>query len=359
MKTANPEPRRTDPTHARDISELGMLPSASLYMCDALRDGGVTQDWASRRLGPHTYRLGRVIVVVRTLDADEAERVRDVLTRENCELVYIIDDDLHAMVDDGALPKAYRRRLAAFVQTHEDFVVNAARTIVVASRHLEALFRRRGKDVVFLDPYWSESAAPVHAHDGAAPDITSPVTIAWLATRSHLADLKSVQRQLRGFLREHAAARLIVYIDKRVPVWLRALPGVEYRATLDWTRYRKALRDQRFDLAIHPVCPTPVNTARSMSKFFEHTLVDAAPLFSACVPFAQRVEDDVDCRLVAEGDWQAALGALVAEPDKARALALAARHKACRMATAIRDEQIRFWERCAGPLPRHHEGKQE
>lgn len=276
------------------------LPTAELF--------GLAGDY--RRIGAGggpmgaAYRVGAATVAVRLWRPAGEGPVH-----------YLIDDDIPAGIADPALPGGYRQRLEqAFCESVETRAFDRIALVITPSARLEERYRASGKEVRRLDPAWPVPQVPDLRHFAGG----GPPRVAFLGTRSHLADLDLLRRAVEDPRRTWEFHH---FLGAHAPEWLARLPLVGAHAPMGWAGYRRKLARLRFHLAVYPMQDTPFNLARSCNKLMEHAMVGAASVFSARVPFAAMIRNGQDALLAADDEWTDLLHGLCADGNLLRKLA--------------------------------------
>ena len=307
------------------------LPTTSLYLRDAL--AGFSLDWEKMRCGEHIFRFKEKSVVVRYADFDELHRLKE-------PFIYIVDDDFPAIIRDPNLPADYRQRIEDFVEGPWLKIAESAEEIVVPNHHLQSQYREMGCKTRCLSPFWkvAGSQAP------KKPSSNRGVKIAWLASRAHQVDLESIRNSLENVFRENREASFTLFAGKHISDWMMAIPRLKNLPPRPWPAYRDWLRRNRFDIVIHPLLETPVNRARSVSKWKEISSTGAAPLISNRSPWKEWLSDeDGSFFLVEDGNWAATLSHLIQNPSERFRLAARAHEIAVAANEKARREQTDYW----------------
>lgn len=274
------------------------------------------------------YRVGKGLVAVRLWRPTGSGPVH-----------YLIDDDIAAGIADTKLPEGYRQRLrVAFEESLEKLAFGRIASVIIPSRRLEELYAARGLRVLRMDPAWDvPESLETERFAG------SPLKVACLATRSHLADLEILREALEDSGRTWEFHH---FMGSHAPIWLCGLPGVTEYPAMSWRTYRKFLSKVKFHVCVYPMLDTPFNLARSCNKVMEHAMVGAASLFSSRVPFAGLLNGGGGL-LVDDGDWPAVLRDLAARRGACSDLAAAGHQLASETSRRARHRQHEVWSRIA------------
>ncbi|MCV6593670.1 MAG: hypothetical protein OIF48_12000 [Silicimonas sp.] len=287
--------------------ERGSSPSAELYfsaaMCDGLETGEI------RALSATVFAAGDTLVVIRHLSG---------LGRlpEHRRLIYVIDDDWRAGLQDQTLPRRYRLQLTFREGRVGRWLEQQADLILASTEVLLARLRGAwpGKPVELLEPAWPRSEGPLAQE--------MPRRLAYLSAATHRVDFRFIAPVLETLLSRYAV-KLTVSENAPVPREWRSRPDVVLVPVMDWAGYRDWARCQAFDIALYPACATLFNAARSRNKLLEFDQFGAALLCSETwAPGAQAARAG-RCLAVPETAeaWGAALSKLIETPGLARQLA--------------------------------------
>lgn len=254
---------------------LRQLPTTDLYFLNPLRawrqyaPKGVLPPKV-RRLAPNVYAVGATGVIVRYGREEDIDRLRRSGARQ---IVYVVDDDFAAGAADRRLPQRYREKLAAFAEGPWPVVRDTADVVIVPGTVLAHAY---GPKARIVPPAWHLPPPPPRqpfTRSGA-------IELAYFGTGSHLSDLAEFAPAISEALDAHPKARLTLFAGEQAPEALRQHRQVTVRRQLSWWRYRRALPQMRFHLALYPLADTPFNRARSSNKLSEHALTGAASLMS-------------------------------------------------------------------------------
>lgn len=221
-------------------------------------------------------------------------------------LIYVIDDDVEAGVEDASLPASYRRRLSRLAERAYRHLVRRADLVLTPSDGLaERLRARVGDRVRTISPSLTGPPATLSHHraDG-------PLRLIFPNTRSHRADWEVVWPAVRDFMADHPEVTLATYLGRDGR--LEGVASVEHRTAGPWPQFRMSLLLERFHVALLPGLPTPFNTARSHNKLLECAVWGAVPVVSRHLPYASLVREHDTGFVCGDNlsEWRDALEAL-------------------------------------------------
>ena len=296
-------------------------PTADLYFRNACGDflgRGV------RQYGPTVFASDTACLVMRhDLRAGTLPRRR--------RLIYFVDDDVDAGLNDESLPFLYRQKLRWVEHMTARRLQRFAGVAVVGSPVLARLFRPV-MQTHLLRPFWSERYAGL-GHFDALEQGEGWIEVAFLGSSVHRADLQFLLPVVGRLLA--ANPRLRFHLPERhvLPRGFDHHPRVRRIRGLGWTAYRREITTRQFHLALYPLLETPFNRARSPNKLIEHAIVGAAPVYSASWEESRRVAHGQAglCLSNEPETWLEALGELIRAPHRMRALARGAQDTAARL----------------------------
>lgn len=312
-------------------------PTTDLYFVNAMR--GLIGDGIRSRpvqpIGLNSFRVGDSAVVVRQ---ERPGILAEVLKQRWRRLIYVIDDDIEAGVDDTDLTAAYRGRLSEQAARSFRPMVASADLIVTGSARLAQRLADRAPTVA-IDPLWHRDPMP-------PPDAASaprPFRILHAGAISHLADLESILPAIDDVLARHIDVEFVTFADTPAVRSLEARHRVTVRPMRGWAWYRRWIGTERFDLALYPVQDTRFNAARSVNKLIEHALLGAVGVYGASWPHRARIKHGINGFLVGDGvdAWRATLDEVL--QARQRLPAVYARASDLARKLNDRDSQFAFW----------------
>lgn len=306
-------------------------PTADLYFRNACAD---FLDGQVRQLGPTVFASEAACLVMR-----HALRAGPLPLRRR--LIYMIDDDVDAGIDDESLPYLYRQKLRMVEQPLGRRVTRVAGVAVVASSALKRLFEPV-MTTHLLRPFWSEPLASLNHFDRLS-DLDARIDLAYLGSIVHRRDLEFLLPVFAALLARHENLRIHIPERHGLPTTFDRHPRVRRIPGLGWTAYCAEIATRRFHIALYPLLESPVNRARSVNKLVEHAITGAAPVYSSNWTEAPRVwrTGAGICVPNVQESWTEAVSQLIRSPERARAVAGKARN----LAAALNDpaSQRQLW----------------
>ncbi len=233
------------------------------------------------------------------------------------ELVYLLDDDFSAGLNDSSLPLDYRARLLV-VHRNAKKLLQKADHVIVSSTNLADVVEADNGRPHCLEPALIGPVAPIDHFD----DVTT-INMVYTGTRSHLADFQFIAPAIRRVLDDNDNLHLTTFFGDYLKPQYRHPRLINHNA-LNWRDFRRFLLGQRFHIALVVGRQTRFNNSRSVNKLLECALLGAAPLISGAMPFAGRVSHFSETPYHSDNpdDLAASLSNLVADRDRCRCLAL-------------------------------------
>ncbi|MCG3169671.1 MAG: hypothetical protein CALGDGBN_01194 [Pseudomonadales bacterium] len=238
--------------------------------------------------------------------------------RARCgRVIYLLDDDIPAVLQATELPAGYRLRTwwrHARMHTLLAALCDAVwvSTPELARRHAAALPE-------LCEPCYLPAPVP-RSDDGV--DRGAPPSYCYHGTRAHRREIEWLVPVVREVQAVYPEARFEIFGDWRVHRLYRGIPGVTVRAPMTWPEYLAYSSTVRHQLGLAPCLDTPFNRARAHVKLFDITRLGAAGIYSDAVPYAWHVRHRDTGWLVANRrrDWVQAILQALRDPPACRAL---------------------------------------
>ncbi len=301
----------------------GDIPSIDYYLLGALRDlvrspEGAGGDRPIVRRGPYVFSTRDCLVIVRYITARELQWIGGESRFER--IYYVLDDMLPLAEQCEDLPFDYRARLASFARDGLLRILDLQPTIVAPSQAILDLFPRHCTELI--DPCWL-TVAEDFRHFRASGAARGPIKLAFLGTRSHGAGLDFLTPVLERLLRGRDDMRCTIFWGKHAPPALERRAGIDNRAPLSWTAFKRFLARERFHVVLAPLPDTPFNRGRSLTKLMDAAAVGAAGVFSERAPFNRSIVPEATGLLLPDdaGVWSSEIGRLAADLSRARTIA--------------------------------------
>ncbi|MET0313604.1 MAG: hypothetical protein ABW275_04360 [Hansschlegelia sp.] len=279
-----------------------------------------------------TLRDGDIVLIVRYVTPRWLRRVTE--ARRRISIVYLVDDDLPSAIDSPGLPQHYRRRMADVAAWDFQAMLRLCDRLVVTSQHLAERFA--SPKTMLLVPPWIRREGSLDHHDGRR------VKIGYHGTDVHSEDIEMLLPAVERVVEANENVEFEVFsggaadrlIDRPRFTVLKPMP---------WPDFKTYARENPCHVMLAPLLDTPFNAGKSIIKFCDAASAGAAGLYSDLSPYRDFVTDGVDGFLIRNDPelWEAALGQLVASPERVSGTA-----RACRdTAAALRpvEAATRFW----------------
>ena len=302
-----------------------LLPTTDVYFYHHLKEyitwGRASDARPIRALSPTVFICNGHALISRYATRSDLRKLE---RHKPADVFYLIDDDIRAALEAPELPADYRERLGRFASQDLPAIEAMADRVVTPSQAIAALYADRPCEL--LDP-----GHIAICRDFSHFDDMRKVRVAFLGTRSHLADLEFLTDVLADLCARHGDLEVVTYLGRHTPDALRRLAGVRAEAPMSWHAYKdKVLGRERFHLAVAPMLDTAFNRARSFNKFLDHAAVGAFGLYSR-QPALEAAVTSPDHGLLLDADrdvWASELERCVADAGALRGRAKAAAARA-------------------------------
>ena len=263
-----------------------------------------------RELRPH-------LVAVSRYGGPSAKAMVEAAKRHGIPLVFHIDDNLLAVDPDIGAAKVARhaapQRIAALklLMTEADLVYVSTEAL---RRQLDAL----GLTFKACHVGAIAGGADVMRRRDPEPGTAKAITIGYMASSSHVADLAMVMPALLRILDERPEVRVEVFGSLKVPEALaqkacRAHPPVDnYDAFLD------RLASMPWDIGLAPLRTTEFNLAKTNTKWIEYAAA-GIPVICSDHPVYRDVIAAGGATPAADDRWYDVICAMIDQPERRRA----------------------------------------
>lgn len=303
---------------------------------------GLVRKKPVRALGANSFSAGSTAVVVRR---DFQRSVRKILGGSWDRLIYVVDDDIEAGLEDANLPGRYRLHLDRLYRSQYRPLLHAADVVVTGSDQLAD--RHAGyKDSHRINPYWEMPLADSSHFD--ALDQGATLKVAYLGAISHAGDLEWILPVVDRVMAKHTNVEFTAFLPSARLERMAAHANVKIKPLRTWARYKNWVGSERFHLALYPTRETPFNFARSVNKLIEHTVIGAVGIYSANWQHAHHVKHDVNGFLAENSPegWELTIELAIEKQGQLKPVFEQARKLAARLND--RHAQEVFWQRLLG-----------
>ncbi|HIE57041.1 MAG TPA: glycosyltransferase, partial [Anaerolineales bacterium] len=290
---------------------------------------------------PERVEQADIVLVQRGFPAevDAFSEVLRLAREQNKPIVYEIDDWVWGLPEDHpAYPLHIEQFVAVLLGVYE------ADMILVSSAELKRLFSPFHPKICTVpnglpDSLWQLREPP-------EADADAPVTIGYMGTATHLADLESIAPALLTVLEARENVSLRIW-GCPLPDILRSHPRVESVST-EITSYRQFaayFSEQQADFWIAPLLDNEFNRAKSPIKFWEYTATGAPGVYQNIPPYTEIVVNDQNGLLASTpDDWVTACLHLIDHPQERYRMAMRA-HETLK-SQGMLSSLIPIWEQC-------------
>lgn len=268
-----------------------------------------------RRVAPENLiRLGcRNIIICRYLPKAWIEPLRN-FRSQGGRITYFMDDDLMDNNVLMGLPSVYGKKIKTFATSHFRLLTELCHEFWVGSTYLATKY-----------PQWTPLVLTPRTTPEDGKDVGF-TTICYHGTSSHQAELKWLVSILSHVGSENDNLVFELFGDNNINKLYRDLPGATILHPMSWSNYLRYTRSVKRDIALAPLLPDAFNKGRGPTKFFDYARVGAVGIYTDVAPYREFIRHEIDGILLPNepSEWIRAINVLVHDPDRRRAMAVAA-----------------------------------
>ncbi len=303
------------------ILQSGPNASVDYYLRPRLRQSGLEGQIADLDQDPKSVAMlaapDVAVIICRYINRSWIEALRQArpgLSR----IVYFVDDDLAAMLDDPSLPWKARGKVALGFDRHRQALEALVDEVWVSTPTLSARF-----------PGGARVAPPVPCDPPADPLERPPNRVVYHGTDVHGPERLFVLEIARVFQTVRPQVRFEITGDARLQKLSTGLANVDVVSQSSWPDYLAAQRGRSAAVFLAPITTSRTNASRAPVKRFDAARLGACGVFADAEPYASAVRNGIDGLLVpmATSDWVSAISRLFESPDLRLTLARAARDR--------------------------------
>lgn len=330
-----PAARFTAPAGGRVVVlERGRNPSTDYYLrprldaTPAVETTYVDVSLAPPQCPPSLLTDGTAVIVCRYLTPAWADLLHGARRRLSA-VAYFMDDDLPRVAADRTLPARYRRRVQRRFEEQKRALSEICDRVWLSTPELARRYPEAEPTVV--------PPVPIATEGDAAP--AAPVCF-YHATGTHAREARWLRPVIGAVLRRRRDARAEVMIDRRTGLLYLGRPRIRVCTPIPWIDYLAEGARRRMAVGLAPLRPTPFNTARAPTKYFDITRCGAVGVYADLLPFAGFVENGRDGVLAGDdrAAWVDAVVALLNDPERCRVMHGEARQRCAALARRVLGE---------------------
>jgi glycosyltransferase involved in cell wall biosynthesis len=303
------------------VLQRGENPSTDYYLRPRLVSFAGPTEIADLASDPAASKLlapggGRALTVVICRYASSAwlealQGARDRLAR----VAFFMDDDLPEMMRSRDIPAAARGKVALNFAAHAERLEAVCSEIWVSTPTLAERYPETRARI--LSPLPDAEPPPPVAD-------VSPIVV-YHGTDVH----EREQRFVLEIASRSPEADFEIIGDAELVRRAARLGNVRVTPQLPWPDYRKAQLGRQAAISLAPLFASALNDARAPVKAIDAARLGAAGLFADAPAYGSHVRDGVDGLILPmkPSAWAAAIGALLADPQRRLRLAQAARER--------------------------------
>jgi glycosyltransferase involved in cell wall biosynthesis len=229
-----------------------------------------------------------------------------------------VDFDDNVLTTDGKSAEKMSFEPGSEERYHLDVMMQEATAITVATKHLVDIYEPYNKNIIVLQNY--NDPRDWHGIVRARrPD--ARLVIGWAASASHTVDHSLIFPVMRRIIKKYPFV-VFSFMGHMKPEWVFAegisdknwctYPGIGWwnGNPEDPRTYPSELARQGYDIGIAPLIESQFNNGRSLTKWYEYSMLEIPTVASRFGPYTRLgPEDALLC--TTEDDWVDALSALI------------------------------------------------
>jgi glycosyltransferase involved in cell wall biosynthesis len=255
------------------------------------------------------------VVICRYINRPWIEALRQARQRLS-RIVYFVDDDLAAMLDDPSLPWKARGKVALGFERHREALEALVDEVWVSTPTLSVRF-----------PGGAQVAPPVPCDPPADPLERPPNRVVYHGTDVHGPERLFVLQIARVFQTVRPQVRFEITGDARLQKLSAGLANVDVVSQTSWPDYLETQRGRSAAVLLAPMRNSLTNASRANVKRFDAARLGACGVYADVEPYSGTVRNDIDGLLIPMevSVWVSAISRLFENPDLRLRLARAAR----------------------------------
>jgi len=303
------------------ILQSGPNASVDYYLRPRLRQSGLESQIADLNQDPKSVEMltapDVAVIICRYINRPWIEALRHARQRLS-RIVYFVDDDLGAMLDDPSLPWKARGKVALGFERHRQTLEALVDEVWVSTPTLSARF-----------PSGAQVVPPVPCDPPADPLERPPNRVVYHSTDVHGPERRFVLEIARVFQTIRPQVRFEITGDAQLQKLSSGLSNVDVVSQLSWPDYLAAQRGRSAAVFLAPITASRTNASRAPVKRFDAARLGACGVYADAEPYASAVLNGIDGLLVpmATSDWVSVISRLFESPDLRLRLARAARDR--------------------------------
>ncbi|MEM7603390.1 MAG: hypothetical protein AAF357_18505, partial [Verrucomicrobiota bacterium] len=188
-------------------------PTIDLYLGHLAQASGLEDELKPR--GENIYAFGDALIVSRYLTAPDREQIDQAMNATRPpRLVYLVDDDIPALIRCPEQPADYKERLISQSRLINQDFLHSCEEILVSSSALAGLFSREyGVEPTVIHPHWGRFPSRAVTRSRLATMFQrKSVQLAFLGSRSHLSDLLPILPDVLAAMQDHRVIHGTTYL---------------------------------------------------------------------------------------------------------------------------------------------------
>ena len=168
-----------------------------------------------------------------------------------------------------------------------------------------------------VDDLWPPQASNIGSHTTAQAD-EGPLTIGYMGTTSHTADLEMISDVLQTVLDHYGEHLILHFWGIQPPAGLRSHPSVQWTPLqiLDYSQFAAYFSQQKCDVFLAPLAVNRFNQVKSSIKYLEYSALGVPGVYSRITPYESIVRHAETGMLASTPDeWEYCLHQLIDNPS--------------------------------------------
>lgn len=271
-------------------------------------------------------------VVIQREFPENLEVYEQIVGRARAErkpVIYEIDDQLFELPEDHIDYPTHYYSPALFAMLRAVIEADLVTTSTAALKEYLQVFNPH---VRVMPNYLDDSLWKLRDPEqlpASSSDPQGPVTIGYMGTNTHQADLATVAPLLEKLLERYGNHLSLRFWGAGPPERLRSHAGVEWQPIQmhSYAEFAAYFSQKNCDLFIAPLIDSPFNRSKSAIKYLEYSALGIAGVYSRTTPYQEVIRDGQNGYLAGtEQEWENRLVELIDSPQQRHAMGQQALH---------------------------------
>lgn len=249
---------------------------------------------------------------------NQSLNVIDVAHEENKPVIMDMDDDLLGLEFDH--PDLVNTSFG-FELVPTLYALRAVDAVTVTTPQLRSVIAQQNDHVYVLPNYLDDAIWSMKLRERSESDF--PVTLMYIGTRSHQADLEMISEPLKALAEKYPDRLTFIFYGVEAPKSLTGLAQIQFFPTVthEYREFARLIQEFDADIAFAPLRDTVFNQNKSPLKYYEYTALGLPCVYSNIPPYKGVVEDGKTGFLAnSSEEWLDKLTQLVESPALRQAI---------------------------------------